>query len=197
MIFAIIAIVALAIALVVAFSIGLKSSSKAEKEAEIPAILNSGIYSVVRRSPKESIHRHKPSAEQIVEHLASQSTDAAGTVLSDELRNRIAGRFDVHLKESIAEIESGDQAGVEFYYYDYAQDDEICAPFVSQGKFVTREELHKFPVIIPPLHLGCKARLCRYHGSENLRKTTELNMLPLFHSDVPPPLPDWKQILAQ
>jgi hypothetical protein len=99
------------------------------------------------------------------------------------------------LENAINEIEEGDKKGLEFYYYDLQEDDEICAEFLGKGYFITRQDIYKHPELIPPFHIGCRCILKCHHGSENLRETTEFGMRPFLRNGELPPLPDWKRIL--
>ena len=100
------------------------------------------------------------------------------------------------LDQNIAEIESGDREQVEFYYFDHTREDPVCEGLVSKGRFVTREDIFKYPRLVPPFHLGCACRLTRQHVTDDVRKTIALNMRPLLTDDkVPPKLPNWHTIL--
>jgi hypothetical protein len=99
------------------------------------------------------------------------------------------------LDENIVEIENGDGDGVEFYFYELSGKDPVTEKYVKKGCFVTREEIHNHPQLIPPFHIGCTCRLRAHRGSENLHDTTELGIRPLFIGEDVPPLPDWHAII--
>jgi hypothetical protein len=195
MIFALISLVLFLILLIFAVRIGL-NKNKPEEEERYPAVIHaSGIYSIVRRDPREAVHNNKPRTEEIRKYLSLQNVDTNGLPLSEADREKLFAFWNESLNASIQEIEGGDREGVEFYYYDFPHECPVCDPFLKKGQFVTREELFQNPTFIPPFHLGCTCKINAYHGSENLRDTTELGMRPLFENNNPPSLPSWTKIL--
>ena len=195
MAFALISIILLLIVMLVAIKTGLNRGHTTDEPAIQPVIHASGIYSIMKKSPRESVMAQKPPLEDIIKYLSGQNVDSDGAVLSEQEKKRIVERWEAGIEESVATIEKGDVEGIEFYYYEFMpMDCPVCRHHVSRGKFVTREEIFRYPDIIPPLHLGCTCKLLPHHGKEKLRETTELGMLPLFRNQQPPPLPDWKTI---
>jgi len=180
--------------LLVAIHLVIKAGKPGEP-ADSPTIHASGIYSIVRRSPRDTIAEFKPSAETIVQYLSGKNEDIQGKAINDDDRKALAAHWLERLEENIREVEAGDQRGVEFYYYDFTEDDPVCNGIIDKGHFVTREEIFKFPQIIPPFHLGCRCTMKAHQGSENLRETTRLSMRPLFTGHNLPPLPQWSDIL--
>jgi len=192
---ALITIILLIILVMIAIKIGL-NRERIEEEAVHPVIHASGIYSIVKKSPRENIHDNKPSREEIIQYLDGINEDINGLPLSDDDKKRIVERWEESMEENVASIDQGDSEGIEFYYYDFVpQGCPVCLKYFSRGTFVTRENIFSSPAIIPPLHLGCTARLRPHHGKENLRDTTEIGMLPLFKDHLQPPIPDWKTTL--
>ena len=190
---ALISIILLIILILIAIKAGLnKEHHLTDEQVEKPTIHASGIYSIVRESPRRSILSHKPRREDIVQYLAGINEDIIGSPLSDADKSSLAEAWFMSSEENIAAVERGDLKGVEFYYYDFTPSScPVCKRFLSKGKFVTREEIFRHPAIVPPLHIGCTCKLLPHHGKENLRETTELGMLPLFRNRMPPKLPDW------
>jgi hypothetical protein len=194
MILALTGVALLLIFLLIAVRIGIKKE-KVENELSSATIHASGIYSIIRRSPRESISDFKPSQEEIIKYLSDKNvnmSDCDGYVMDS---TALIGSWNNQMELNITEIEKGDEKGIEFYFYDYMWEDPLCEKHITKGRFVTREELYQFPNIIPPFHLGCGCRLKRYEGKEKLRETTEIGMLPLFKNGAPPSLPEWKEIL--
>jgi len=195
MAFALISIILLIILMLIAIKTGLNRGHTSDEPVLQPVIHASGIYSIVKKSPRESILAKKPSTEDIGKYLSGQNVDKEGGELSEQDKSRLMEHWKSDIEESIATIEKGDLEGIEFYYYEYSPVDcPVCRNHISRGKFVTREEIFRYPDIIPPLHLGCTCRLLPHHGKEKLRETTELGMLPLFRNQQPPPLPQWQTI---
>jgi hypothetical protein len=190
-----IALFLLIVLLVIAIGIGV-NKEKTEKEEPRPIIHASGIYSVVRTSPRNDIMRLKPSGKEMRKYLSGINEDSNGAALSAEDKERLSESYWTRVDKNISEIEKGDRRGAEFYFYDFEWDDPVCGKYLSKGRFVTREEIFKHGRIVPPFHLGCSCRIQAHKGSENLRETTELGLRPLFEDDsTVPPLPNWHTVL--
>lgn len=195
MIFAFIGLSLLLIFIIIAVKIGV-SKEKTEVEQPLPMIHASGIYSVVRKSPREMVLAKKPQREELVKYLAGKNVDSMGNALSEPDRQLLADGFFRATEEQIRVVEEGDRTGVEFYFYEYAWEDPICAKVISKGQFVTREDIFKLPRIIPPFHIGCGCRLKKHKGNEKLRDTTEFGLRPLLKDESSvPKLPEWHTIL--
>lgn len=169
-----------------------------ETSAEIPNPLlhASGIYSIVRKNPREKIDQHKPSVEEIRKYLESIDVDSKDEVqLSAEAINEAVQNWTESLNKNIEVIEQGDSRGVTFYYYDFSPEScPVCQDYLKKGQFVTREELFQFPRIIPPFHIGCTCTLFAHSGKEILQETTEIGMIPLFNNEISLRLPEWRMI---
>jgi hypothetical protein len=194
MILALMGIALLLIFLLIAVRIGIKKE-KVENETCSPTIHTSGIYSIIRRSPRESMGDYKPSQEEIIKYLSDKNVNIPGLDRSGINVKALVESWNNQMELNINEIEKGDEKGIEFYFYEYSWEDPICKKHIANGRFVTREELYQNPNIIPPFHLGCGCRLKMYEGKDKLRETTEIGMMPLFRNGALPLLPDWKEIL--
>lgn len=195
MILAIISFILLLVLILIAIRIGMNREKLEEEEIQDPLIHASGIYSIVRRSPREAVGRYKPSVEEIRKYLEAQNENIGKLSLSENFREAVLERWTQSINKNIEVIEQGDKEGVEFYYYDFIPEKcPICEKYLSKGHFVTREEIFQYPSIIPPFHIGCTCMMIPHHGKENLKETTELGMLPFFKQEILPALPDWKSI---
>jgi hypothetical protein len=193
MVLALIGITLLLIAMLIAARIGM-NKAKNEEETLPPMIHGSGIYSIIRRSPRDNIGDFKPSQEEIRKYLNDKNVNIKG--LSPAQRNDLVSRWNELMEANISEIENGDKEGREFYYFDFVRDDPVCAKIIHKGRFVTREQIYQHPKIIPPFHIGCGCMLRKYQGKDKLRDTTEIGMLPLLKNGEMVHLPDWKEIVA-
>ena len=189
---AIVGILLLLVAMLIAVRIGM-NKGKAEEDAPSPMIHGSGIYSIIRRSPRENISDYKPSQEEIRKYLFDKNVNIR---MSASEKERLIASWNQQMEMNISEIEAGDKEGTEFYYFDFKWDDPVCSRIIQKGRFVTREQIFQYPQVIPPLHLGCGCQLYKYQGKEKLRETTEIGILPLFHSRQIVPLPEWKEIVS-
>ncbi len=196
MILALIGIALLLILLLIALRIGI-NKEKVENEVRSPTIHTSGIYSIIRTSPRESISDYKPSQEEIGKYLSEKNVNITESGLSAAQATELLKSWNDQMELNISEIEKGDEKGIEFYFYEYLWEDPLCEKCIPKGRFVTREELYQFPNVIPPFHVGCGCRLKKYEGKEKLRETTEIGMQPLFKNGALPLLPDWKEILIR
>lgn len=183
----------LLILMVIAIRIGI-TKEKAETEEEKPVIHASGIYSVVRRSPREDVYRQKPPEEEIRKYLSGKIDILEG--YSHEEREALLRSFFERLDLNVKVIEEGDKNGLEFYYFDFDWDDPVCEEYLSKNQYITREDIYHFPRLIPPFHIGCGCRVAPYHGGEKLRDTTEMRTRPLLKDENSmPPLPNWHSLL--
>ncbi len=158
-------------------------------------IHTSGIYSIVRKSPREDFQRLRPDENALKQYVKEQSVDLGGRTITDSDRKRIVADWASAIERNIAEIETGDFKSCDFYYYEFTGTDDVCAGFIEKGSFVTREEIFRHPELVPPFHAGCTCVLHGYYGTDNPRETTMLGMKPFFGENVNlPPLPDWKNI---
>jgi hypothetical protein len=190
-ILAVAGIALLLIAMLVAARIGMKRA-KNEEEMPSPIIHGSGIYSIIRRSPRDNIGDFKPSQEEIRKYLSDKNVNMVG--ISSLEQEKLLSKWNELMEANISEIENGDKEGTEFYYYDFKWKDPVCAKIISKGRFVTREQIFEHPDIIPPFHVGCGCRLCKYQGKDKLRETTEIGILPLLRNGEMVDLPKWKEI---
>jgi hypothetical protein len=122
---------------------------------ESSPIYASGVYSLIRKSPRKELQEREPPMEQVTAVLASPqaSSVANGSAQQylDEWR-RVANI-------SISNIEKGDREGIQTYRYQVpSKCQHTCAMF-SGDAYVTREQLHNHVQLIPPFHLGCGVEL--------------------------------------
>jgi len=194
MVLALFGVLVLVTLMLVAVRIGI-NKEKVEEDGFPPVIHASGIYSIIRKTPRESISDFKPSQEEILKYFSDKNVNTVKQ-LSEEQKKTLLDQWNSQMESNIREVEKGDEKGVEFYYFKYMWDDPLCNKYIPKGRFVTREEIFQHPNIIPPFHMGCGCQLRQYQGKEKLHDTTEIGMLPLFRDGASPPLPDWKEILT-
>jgi hypothetical protein len=200
MIAAIIGLALLIVLIVIAmYMISLKRSPDEENSVGLagPLIHASGIYSIVRKSPRADLLTARPQETEIRKYLASINEDINGVQVSHFEKLKLLEKWQQSMEENIRVVEQGDNDDVEFYYFDSREEKlcQVCAQYLSRGQFVTRQEVYNHPTIIPPFHLGCSTKFVPYQGKENLRETTIIGMRPFFSSTMPPPVPDWKKII--
>lgn len=197
---AIIGLVLLIVLVIIAVRmISMKHLSDDLQESEHePAIHASGIYSIIRKSPREDLLRIRPPKEELRKYLASINEDIHRRALTGSDRQTLAKMWLQSMEENIRVIEQGDTENVEFYYFDCGENRTcpVCASYLNHGQFVSRQEIFNNPSIIPPFHLGCITRIMPYRGKENLKETAALGMAPFFSNGTLPPLPQWKNTIT-
>jgi hypothetical protein len=195
MLFVLIGLVIFLLLVLVAIRVSF-NNKETSVEISNPLLHASGIYSIVRKNPREKIDQHKPSVEEIRKYLECINVDSNDAVqLSGEAREQLVQKWTESLNKNIEVIEQGDSRGVTFYYYDFSPEScPVCQGYLKKGQFVTREELFQHPQIIPPFHLGCTCTLFAHSGKEILQETTEIGMIPLFKNEIFPRLPEWRMI---
>ena len=170
------------------------SRQKAENSSPPPeqVIHTSGIYSIVRQSPRKAIAEVHPTEKEIRQYLREQFVDSFGNPLNDADRRRILALWQANLERSISEIENGDFRGCEFYAYEFEGEDKLCSKTITTGTYITREDIFHNPALVPPFHAGCRVVLKSTRCFEN--GTGE--QAPFITDESPKPaLPDWKTIV--
>ncbi len=152
-------------------------------------IYASGVYSLIRRSPRKELQEREPSFEeaQAVLSAPQNSPIANGSVEQylDEWR-RVANI-------SINNIDIGDKEGIQTYKYQVpVKCQRSCAMF-GGDTYVTREQLHNHVQLIPPFHLGCGVTLLTKEawnaGSGNTAWTPILPVNGKYLT------PDWRSVV--
>ncbi len=189
-----IVLVVLLVLLLIALRVGARQEAP-PPQPESHLLRTSGVYSVVRRSPREAVLAVKPTEDEIRKYLAGKNEDSKGAALSPGDKQHLLQAFFEDLDHNVGEVEAGDEEGVEFYYYDHEKSDPVCEGLVNKGHFVTREDLYRYPRLVPPFHIGCTCRLTRQRVTDNVRNTIAVNLRPLLTDDkAPPRLPNWHAI---
>jgi hypothetical protein len=188
-----ISIALLTVLILIALKMALNRKEAGGDDSKGPTIHVSGVYSILRQSPREELASLRPGEEDISQYLTGLSEDINGISLDSASRAALLKHWKVQMEVNLREIETGDKNGAAFYYYEYTPHAcSGCAPFIKKGNYVTREEIFNNPQIIPPFHLGCTCVLTAHHGNDNrMRETTMAGMAPFFQTETPPPLPEW------
>jgi|WetSurMetagenome_2_1015567.scaffolds.fasta_scaffold79763_2 hypothetical protein len=196
----IISLVLLAVLILIAIHLAsLKKPAEAESDTSLgttgPLIHASGIYSIVRKSPRDDLQNIRPKEAELRKYCAAINEDINKSKLNESDKQKLMAMWQKAMDENIKVVEQGDCEDVSFYYLDFPRDNQcpVCATYVKRGQFVTREEIFSNPAIIPPFHLGCTTKIVPYHGKEDLRDTAIIGMAPLFKGHTPPVFPEWKK----
>lgn len=159
-----------------------------KEEKDFPTIHASGVFSLVRSSPRETLKNRILTIEQITEIVNSPGLK--------EKVNQPAEKYlelwEEILKNSINTIENGDMEGLQTYCYQIPEKDfKICGHLTNI--YVTREQLRNFSNLIPPLHLGCQVTITpKAAWNTNLDGTGWKPFLPVEGKY---PTPDWRTVV--
>jgi hypothetical protein len=174
--------------LVAAASMFLKrSGGDRQSQDDSSPIYASGVYSLIRRSPRKELQEREPPLEEVQPVLGRAQAEANGSAQQylDEWRRQA--------NISINNIEKGDREGIQTYRYQVpAKCQKTCAMF-SGDAYVTREQLHNHVQLIPPFHLGCGVQLVTKEawtaGNENAAWTPILPVNGKYLT------PDWRIVV--
>ncbi|OGK07657.1 MAG: hypothetical protein A2487_09115 [Candidatus Raymondbacteria bacterium RifOxyC12_full_50_8] len=153
-----IVIIFLVILIVITMYIALQKKS-GEEDIPLATIHASGIYSVIRKSPRENLHPAKPPASEIAAFVGAAEKDMDGVPLSGADRERIIARWNAGLEDSITAVEKGDREGVQRFLIKKGPVDAVCAIFAKKNYIILREDIYRHPELLPPFFPGCECRL--------------------------------------
>jgi hypothetical protein len=148
-------------------------------------------FPFVRELPRQTVLDHQPSFAEMMDYLEEISPFARDPGRTREFQRCYIAFWNRSLERNLAEIEDGDRMGAESYYYEIDGEDPVCSRHLQQRTYASRGEIHAHPEVIPPFHLGCSCRLRRLSYLSSCRLDTSFH--PLFISDNPPILPDWRE----
>ena len=162
-------------------------SAKEEKNGNSSPIYTSGVYSLVRKSPRESVTQRIPSLDQIKQVLSKSDKEKTSSNAQQYLEH-----WQRAAELSISTVESGDKKGVQTYRYQVPERCSQCCAAFSQDTYVTREQIHNHPQLVPPFHLGCGVELVikeAWEGSESG------GWSPLLPENGQYPTPEWRTVV--
>jgi hypothetical protein len=164
-----------------------KGAGDRQAQDDSSPIYASGVYSLIRRSPRKELQEREPPLEEVQPVLTKAQTEANGSAQQylDEWRRQA--------NISINNIEKGDREGIQTYRYQVpAKCQRTCAMFGGDA-YVTREQLHNHVQLIPPFHLGCGVQLVTKEawsaGNENAAWTPILPVNGKYLT------PDWRIVV--
>jgi hypothetical protein len=161
--------------------------TKQRRIVEFPRIYASGIYSVIRRSPREIIPTVKPSAQSIQEFLQSQTADMEGKPLHRSDVRQLVQHYTGRLEENIKVIEEADQKGEDNFLLTPGEC-RFCETLGGRKAFLNRDMIHHTPEIIPPYFPGCTCHLQSLPPDSTLDGSVPLKMNETSRYGIP----DWR-----
>jgi hypothetical protein len=150
----------------------------------------SGVFSLIRRSPREMVMAKVPSLELIRKTLSHATSHGLTLKAGPEAYlaewHRVA-------ELCINEVEKGDREGTQTYRYLVPNHCQATTGHLGGDAYVTREQLHKTPELLPPFHLGCG---CVIVGKEAWQNgSTQGGWTPVLPVNGNYPLPDWRTVV--
>jgi hypothetical protein len=159
-----------------------------QSQEDSSPIYASGVYSLIRRSPRKELQEREPPLEEVQAVLAAPAGKAANGSAEqylDEWR-RVANI-------SISNIEKGDREGIQTYKYQVpAKCQSTCAMFGGDA-YVTREQIHNHVQLIPPFHLGCGVQLATKEAWNAANENTAWT--PILPVNGKYQTPDWRSVV--
>ncbi|MEO7427734.1 MAG: hypothetical protein ABI036_21305 [Fibrobacteria bacterium] len=166
----------------------LKRGSGDRPQDDSSPIYASGVYSLIRRSPRKELQEREPPSEEVQSVLSSAQAAAANGSAEqylDEWRRQA--------NISINNIEKGDREGIQTYRYQVPVKCQKTCMMFGGDAYVTREQLHNHVQLIPPFHLGCGVQLVTKEawsaGNENAAWTPILPVNGKYLT------PDWRIVV--
>ncbi|MFH1761216.1 MAG: hypothetical protein ABIA63_08945 [bacterium] len=170
-------------ALIVFLAIHFSMQSKTRKNQPLtPSIYQSGIYSIIRKSPRQTLGQTKPAIESVEEFLNTRNDCNNNSLKQDWQKN---------IEYNIQLVEKGDEKGQNIYILELSPKCSICNSFFKNPKMIiSREEIHKNSAVLPPFYPGCSCTLSMPE------KFDQMPILPKIPKDTDGNIrvPDWKQI---
>jgi hypothetical protein len=185
----VVAVVFIVVLVIVTMYIGLQKKEIIEDE-KMPVIHTSGIYSVIRKDPRENLQTAKPGAQDLSDYMAGEARDIKGDALSDDDRAKILSAWNQNLGKNLTIIEEGDKIGVQRFLIKTRPACIPCRLFHEQNYYMTREDIFKHPELIPPYYPGCD---CTLEPESEWKTVTDMSRL-VPNETGRFPIPSWKNI---
>ena len=157
-----------------------------EEDNDSPSIHESGVFSLIRKSPREDLLELRPSKEKIISFLSNHERE-----FSPEDIESMSEKWEQAILDNIRVVEEGDKNGVQTYRFQLAEKDKTLCPFINEGSYITREQIYNFPELIPPYYIGCD---CTLHSKEAWDDHEQTNWTPLLPEGGQYDIPHWKNI---
>ncbi len=168
-----------------------KQGQNGERQAQDDSspIYASGVYSLIRRSPRKELQEREPPMQEIQSVLSAPDAAAIANGSAQQYLDEWRRVANI----SINNIEKGDKEGIQTYKYQVPPKCQRCCAMFAGDAYVTREQLHNHVQLIPPFHLGCGVELVTKEawnaGAENAAWTP---ILPVHGKYL---TPEWRSVV--
>lgn len=164
-----------------------RNRQRVQSGGEAPPMYASGVFSLIRKSPRDQVMARKPDVSVVATLLGPQGGGEGRAAVYLEEWQRIADLC-------IHNVEQGDREGVQTYRYEVPARCGATCKAVGGDTYVTREQLHKNAELIPPFHLGCGCVIVA-KGAWQGGAGAGGNWAPLLPLNGAYPLPDWRTVV--
>ncbi|NLB63477.1 MAG: hypothetical protein GX801_05140 [Fibrobacter sp.] len=159
-----------------------------QDEAELSKkIERSGSYGVLRHSIREDLKHAKPAMAEIKAWLQQPEQN-----LSPEQVDNYIQQWQNSLDQVISTVEEGDSEGISTFRILIKDKDKDLCCFLHEDNFITREQIHNHPYLLPPYYPGCSCELTLKQPWDNPSKSGWKSLLP--QEDGKYKVPDWRQL---
>lgn len=125
------------------------SREAAANAGDSTTIYTSGVFSLIRKSPRAAVTARIPDLETVRSAAAAMKDGATIDPEAYQVRWRETAEL------CISNVELGDQEGIQTYRYEVPEKCRATCGKFGGDAYVTRDQLHHQAQLIPPFHLGC------------------------------------------
>lgn len=150
-------------------------------------IERSGSYGVLRHSIHEDLKHAKPSLTEIRAWLQEPERQLSSAQIENYL-----SQWEASLAQVIAVVEEGDREGISTFRILADQEHSPACEFLHEDNFITREQIHNHPYLLPPYYPGCQCKLTLKQPWDNPSKSGWKSLLP--QEDGKYSVPNWRQL---
>ncbi|MFP4522621.1 MAG: hypothetical protein ACLFQK_10785 [Fibrobacterota bacterium] len=153
-------IVIIAVIILLALIIGSRKKEEPESVPEFPHIHASGVYSVIRKSPREDVLKIRPDKNEIKKILSQKGKDSSGNPLTSSDIEKLCREWAEGIEENIKAVEEADELGRNNFLLERTPECVGCCNIgEGTGMMLSREDIYRHPELIPPYHPGCGCRI--------------------------------------
>ncbi len=151
---------AVAVIAVAAVAVGVLGASRRRAPSTPPQgepapIYTSGVFSLIRKSPRQSVLARVPDLESVHAVLRTEPAYGRANGTAEQYRDHWVRMANL----CISNVEHGDKQGIQTYCYAVPEQCQATCGRFGGDAYVTRDQLHHQPLLIPPFHLGCACEI--------------------------------------
>jgi hypothetical protein len=145
---------------------------------------NSGVFSLVRESPRKYFEHNKPTEADLTQFLDSKSLD-------QEKKDLLFAQWSASCEHSIRSIERADRFGVETFGLELGGLAKELMPHITAATYLTREMIFNHAELLPPYFLGDTSKIVHKDAMAGENKNIWEPLLPVKGSYQ---IPEWRNI---